>query len=720
MTHLRRGTLGLGLGLVIFLGINGQSLGQEAPKLEEIVVTAERREESLQTTPIAVTAFSAETIDLRQITDTIELDRHVPNLFLTEATANPNTLALSLRGASEGTGGLSVSESPVGIYVDDVYHSRPAGANFQFTDIERIEVLRGPQGTLFGRNTLSGAINIITRKPGDDIWADATVGYGSRDEVEAKGSIGGPLVEGSMGASAALTFREGNGFLFNRATGQEVGDYKNLAGRLSFTFYGNENFDAFLSLYAAKDETDGYVPVPIAYDVPNPTTDDAIFLSGDMYTTQTPTPTLGDTDQWGVTLDLKYSWGDTSLRSITGYVAVDDEFRADFTGGIEVGPGQFIAGFDRDSDSFNDQFSQEIQLSGVALDSRLDWIIGAYYLREDNSQIIQDILGGATSVLPTTFDLKTDSFAVFSQVNYRWTEQLSVIAGIRWSEDQKKLNATIQDGFAFPFQLATVDLDETFGSWVPRFGIEYQRNPETLFYATVARGFKAGGFNGIAVANPLIVRTPYDEQTVWSYEGGIKTDLFDNRFRVNAAIFWADYDAIQQVANIDPVTFSFATQNVGDGRVYGLELEMTAVVAEGLTVYGQLALMGNKYGTLTPNASAAVNNAESFPNTPSATGQIGFDYNTPINIAGGLSLFVGGDFSYDGDRFASVDNTLKTEEQLRLAGYVGIADEDNNWQLRISGRNLTNEKEVLGFTTVSAGGVVSEPRRLILELTVKY
>ena len=231
--------------------------------LEEIIVTAERREADIQDTPVAVTALTAETLNNLQVANTIELDRTVPNLSVRELSANPSTFNISLRGNTESVGGLSVSESNVGVYVDDIYRGRLAGANLTFNDIERIEVLRGPQGTLYGRNTIAGAIKIVSRKPGDESWVDVSAGYGDWEHTEFKGSIGGPIVDDTWAASFSMIYLENEGYKFNRAIGEDVGAMENVAARAILNYLGSDTLDMTLTAFFAADDNDGYMPTPI-------------------------------------------------------------------------------------------------------------------------------------------------------------------------------------------------------------------------------------------------------------------------------------------------------------------------------------------------------------------------------------------------------------------------------------------------------------------------
>ena len=690
-------------------------------RLEEIIVTAERREADIQDTPVAVTALTGVMLDNLQVTNTIELDRTVPNLSIRELSANPSTFNISLRGNTESVGGLSVSESNVGVYVDDIYRGRLAGANLTFNDIERIEVLRGPQGTLYGRNTIAGAIKIVSRKPRDESWVDVSAGYGDWDHTELKGSIGGPIVEDSWGASFSMLYMENKGYKFNRAIGEDVGAMENVAGRVILNYFGSDTLDMTLTAFVASDDNDGYIPTPTTYGGSPPTTSQAVFATGNIYTSQSTTPSQGKTDQWSITLNISYDAGAFEFRSITGYMDLEDLFRADFTGGQEFSPGVYGAGFDRTALANHDQLTQEFQLLGTTAGERLDWLAGLFYFTEAGDQVINDKFG-TFPLLPTTFDLKTDSYAVFGQLSYQWNSKVSIVGGLRYTQDSKSMDATIQDGlFVFPVTLAAVSVDEDFSSISPKLGVDVQVNDDTMAYAYVAHGFKGGGFNGLAVGNPQILASPYDEETVWTLEGGIKTDLLENRLRLNAAVFYNQYDDIQMTAIIDIGSFSFAEQNVGKATVLGLEIEASARLSEGLRIFGNLGFMTDRYGRLDPLSSAAQNNAADLPVTPAATGMVGFSYEQPISASGAdLKLQFGADFGYVGDHFGSVTNSVLVDAFYQLNAYVAIGTNDDRWQLRLAGKNVTDEQDVIFGALSTTGSTAGPPRFWLLSARLRY
>ena len=690
-------------------------------RLEEIIVTAERREADIQDTPVAVTALTSVTLDNLQVTNTLELDRTVPNLSVRELSANPSTFNISLRGNTESVGGLSVSESNVGVYVDDIYRGRLAGANLTFNDIERIEVLRGPQGTLYGRNTIAGAIKIVSRKPSDESWVDVSAGYGDWEHTEFRGSIGGPIIDDTWAASFSMLYMENEGYKFNRAIGEDVGAMENVAGRVILNYLGSDTLDMTLTAFVASDDNDGFIPTSATYGGSPPTTSQAVFATGNIYTSQSTTPSQGKTDQWSITLDISYDAGAFEFRSITGYMDLEDLFRADFTGGQEFSPGVYGAGFDRTAVANHDQFTQEFQLLGTTAGERLDWLAGLFYFTEAGDQVINDKFG-TFPLLPTTFDLKTDSYAVFGQLSYQWNSKVSIVGGLRYTQDSKSMDATIQDGlFVFPVTLAAVSLDEDFSSISPKLGVDVQVNDDTLAYAYVAHGFKGGGFNGLAVGNPQILASPYNEETVWTLEGGIKTDLLDNRLRINAAVFYNQYDDIQMTAIIDVASFSFAEQNVGKATVLGLEIEASARLSEGLRVFGNVGFMTDRYGRLDPLSSAAQNNAGDLPSTPAATGMVGFSYEQPISASGAdLKLKIGADIGYVGDHFGEVTNSVLIEAYSQLNAYVAIGANDDRWQLRLAGKNVTDEQDLVFGSTSTTGSTAGPPRFWLLSARLRY
>ncbi len=702
MRHFARLLLGCSVFVATPLLAQVQSAGSDSG-LEEIIVTAQRTQSKLQETPIAITALTAGAIADQQILSTQDIAKAVPGLTLNPVTANPSTFQIGLRGGSEQTSGLIVSEPVVGIYVDDVYRGRMQGSNFQLSDIERIEVLRGPQGTLYGRNTFSGALKVVTRTPGAaDSWVKASVGYGSFDEFRGDASIGGPVAE-NLGASVSLFYRDqSDGWIFNRALNRDVGRERNFAGRAKLA-YDNGPLRVTGSVSYTDDDNDGYIPVNVQF-VPDAarinyatrvfSSDAQPAFGTNPYIVSTPTVSRGATSVFTATLDIAYDVGATTFRSITGYVDVKDLFRWDITGGLEVAPGSFISTFDRLSTSDASQWSQELQATGTALDDRLTWLAGVYYFRETGRQDFVDTLG--LFGLPTfpLFDqnTRTTSWAGFVQGTFALTEKTSLTLGGRYTTDKKDFDAVI----AAPSNIA-VTLGETFNAFTPKFGIEHKFNDDVLAYASVSRGFKAGGFNGLS-RDPRVLALTYRPQTVWAYEAGLKSELFDRRLRANFAAFINDITDLQQTVTRPDGTFP--QENVGDARVWGIEAEFSARPVPGLDLSASVSYNNGAFKRLIPTSDAFLAGAKGLPLVSEWTARMGAVYEQPLSDR--MKARIGANMAYTGDFFANVTNVLVISGYTRVDGFVALATSDDKWELNLSGQNLTD-------ATTYVSGIVSAP-----------
>ncbi|MEM9287780.1 MAG: TonB-dependent receptor [Pseudomonadota bacterium] len=678
----------------------GASLAQTG--FEEIIVTAQRREASLQATPVTVSAFSETQLQDLAIVETKDLGQAVPNLQLLPLTASPSTFQVGFRGGTEQTGGLIVSEPVVGIYVDDVYRSRLQGANFQLADIERIEVLRGPQGTLYGRNNFSGAIKLVTKTPSkDNEWFNAAVGIGSFSEKNIQASVGRGLTE-NLGASFSLLYRDqSDGYIFNRAQNEVIGAERNflLRGKLN---YEKDAFQAILSFSYGDDQNDGYIPLAIRYEpdtVPfnfasQVSTDQVRPRFGDdFFVTEFPQESIGETEVYSITLDLSYDADWATFRSVTGYVDVRDVFRWDIAAGISDGMGGFTPSFDRRSDADADQITQELQAQGKAFNDRLDWIVGAFFFKENGDQTLKDDipLFGLFDLPPTFLNIDTTSWAIFGQGTYAITDRISAFAGVRYTKDNKDFDASI---FTFFPERTEVSLSETFSSVTPTFGLEFQVADNVYTYANITRGFKAGGFNGLAVANATVLSAVYDPQYVWAYEGGAKTDWLDNRLRANIAIFYNDISGSQQTAVVGPG--SFATQNVGDLSIFGIELELAAQPLPWLNLFANIGYMDGDYGTLDPASQAAQSGAQFLPLVTDWNGQAGININKPVTDD--IRIKFGATANYVGDHYLETTNSIQVEAYTRYDGFIAASDMDNRFEVRLEGRNLSDEVNfVTGF-----------------------
>ena len=695
--------------------------------LEEIVVTAQRREEKLQETPVTVTAITATQLANQGITSTQDIAKSVPNLQLLPLTANPSTFQIGLRGGVEQTGGLIVSEPVVGLYVDDVYRGRLQGANLQLSDVERIEVLRGPQGTLYGRNTFSGAIKIITRTPSaDNSWFDASVGLGSFSERNVQASVGGGLTD-TVGASLAVLYRnQQDGWITNRAQNKRLGQEENVSVRGKLV-YDSGPWKASLALAYGKDDNDGYIASAIRFVPPTVPANRATSVTTDQvqprygsdpYIAEYPQPSGGKTKTLSATVDISREFDQFTLRSITGYVDLDDFFRWDIAAGLRLPTGVFSPSFDRQSDATAKQISQELQAIGTAMDDRLDWIAGLFYFDETGDQTLTDDipLFGLRNLAPTFLSIDTKSWAAFGQATWKATDRLNVTIGGRQTDDDKDFSGNIQSGFGNPVPRTQVTLAKKFSSFTPKLGFDFKFNESAFGYVTASKGFKSGGFNGLAVLNPAVLRAVYGPQDVKTYEAGIKADWLERRLRTNVAVFINDISGLQQTASLG--AGSFAQQNIGNATVKGIEAEISAQPTEGLNLFANLGFTDAKYDSILPTSQAFTAGATDLPLVPDVTWQLGFSFERPIGDR--LVFRIGADGRAVGDHYVEVTNSIQIKAYTRYDAFIGLGTADGKWTASLNGKNLSDE---VNYVT----GIVSNPNPALATLrprqwmlTVKY
>jgi iron complex outermembrane receptor protein len=687
------------IGAVLAAATATPVLAEEATGgLEEITVTAQRRSERLQETPVSVSALSADMLEAQGIDSLQSVGKSVPNLVMQPISANPSAMQVSLRGGVEQTGGLIVSEPAVALYVDDVYRARLQGSNMQLADIERIEVLRGPQGTLYGRNSFSGAVKIVTRTPSkDNSWFDLGLGAGSFATKQASITAGGGLTD-TLGASFSAMFREqSEGYVWNPAQNRNIGAEKNsvLRGKLA---YRSGPWSVDFSASYSNDSNDGWIPLAVSFVPPSVPRSASAGLSSDQavprvgtdpYVTVYPQPSKGETTTNTATLDITHDFGNVKVRSITGWVKLEDFFRFDLAGGIVSAPGVYTTGFDRKSDSNAKEVTEELQVLGTAANDRVNWIVGGYYFKETADQKITDNLPMyfLFNLDPTLLDADTKSYAAYGQASWKFTDALTATVGLRYTRDSKQFVGSIQTGFGAPNPRTTVTNDRTFTKTTPKIGLDWKISDDLFAYASASKGFKAGGYNGLAVFNATAFRAVYEPQEVKAYEVGLKSEWFGRKLRANFAAFWNDITALQQTGAVGGG--SFAVQNVGDASVKGFEAELTWLPVEGLTVYANLGLSDQKYTSRPPTSRALQYGAKDLPVLPSMTDQLGFTYEVPVSSS--LKFKLGADMYGSSSYYTEIQNILKIEGYQRYDAFIGLGSADGKWDVTLAGKNLSDE-----------------------------
>jgi len=739
--------------------------------LDEMIVSSERRTENLQDVPIAVSALDTGELEDFQITEASDLQRLVPSLNMFTNVTQPTNLSLSLRGGLQQDASLVTAESPVGIYVDEVYVGRLNGNNVTLSDIERVEVLRGPQGTLYGRNTAYGAIRFITRTPGEDMWFNASAGYGNYDHIRVNASVGGPLGD-SWAGSLSGQYNEMDGVYYNYATNEDVGQQDNTSLRGKLRYMGSDNFDAILSIsYSDSSNDSNQMPKGITPNVPSScedfpsgmcdpangqiaqfTTNDLVWVNGD-YGVSTPTgqlqpPPLGDrsratTEQTIGELTLTWDINERlTLKSITGYVGLEDYFQTDFsgnTGNTSANPTimppyqQFFA-FTGSSSVDSDQFTQEFQALG-SIGDRIKYIGGVYYLNEEADQnfgwngynliLGGNLIPGFAAVSSSALQTDVDSIAVYGQGSYNITDQLKATVGLRWTEDDKKFNGDFVSFLGLP--AATIPLDGKWSEWTPSFVLDYIFETSgvidsAMVYGSAAKGFKGGGFSAISIFSAADFGV-YGPETNWTYEIGLKAQSFDNSLRTNLAFFFSDIQDIQQNATVEvaPGIFGFPVQNSGDAEIQGLEYEITYSPLDGLDLFLIGNFLDGEYKNLVPDSAAGQAEAEYGvpavpPQVPDYTVNVGFNYtfDLPGNLFSDASF--GLDYYKIDDYLTAATNDFHNSGWDIWNGFIAVTLGDS-WGLRLSGKNLADDVIVTSGSRGLGGFIWLPPREYMFQVT---
>ena len=653
---------------------------------QDIVVTAQRRRENLEKTPIAVTALTSAMLQQRGVVKLENIASSTPSLNISPVTASPNAIMISMRGALEQNGGTITSESPVAIYIDDVYQSRLSAANFDLADISRIEVLRGPQGTLYGRNSMTGAIKLITRQPDGSKWYDGDISYATFEEVKAKASIGVPLGDHLALAASGFYDNRNKGWEYDEVTNRRVGVFKRYGGQVSLGIYDVPGLEAVLTGRYSAGLSDGQYYIPM-----NLTTGGN--ASGGFYNTRTPRQPDGDTRQKSVSLHLGYDIGGVKLRSITAYQHLSDYWALDFSGGYDSPfTGTTIAGFFRSSDGKQHQFTQELQALGTAFDGRMNWIVGAFYYDEKAQQsfLHDDLAAFFLTYGPSSFRTTSTSLAGYAQADYKVFDHLTASAGIRFTRDRKRFDGLSPSAPGLAAPLVASAFRTNANVWTPKFNLQWDISPTAMVYGTVSRGYRAGGFNSLVIADPAHFGYPYKPESVWSYEAGFKIQPFNRRARLNVAAYTENLSDLQTLR--DAGGGSFITENAAESRIWGVEWEASVNPVRGLSFYFSGAYTGDKYTKLDPATQAAQLGVKHLAMVSRWQYQLGGSYDMPLGNIGSLSLAA--DYNYRGPFFTQP--ALYAQSKVRASeitnGSITYKTPEDKMELYVQATNLFNIK----------------------------
>lgn len=713
-----------------------------AQPADTIVVTAQKREQTISEVPISLVSLDSEFLDKTGTDGFDEVANLTPNFSFLPGF-DRSEVTVNVRGLTSGTSNPGIDPS-VGFFLDGIYIARPAALTSKLTDIDRLEILRGPQGTLYGRNTSAGAVNIYTKNPGDEFEANLFAGYGNFDTVDLRGRIAGPLGE-NISASLSGYWGRSDSFLDDSASGEPIGENEDFGGRIKVRFEPCDTFNLTLAADYSESNTDASTIVgPFQKNqadlfavfgaaMMNPALGgfvravenvpvDNVF---DRETSRTPGFEQDDLEQYGFSAEANWDIGFATITSLTGYRESEDFARID--------PDLTLTDLFRTSvENINDQFSQELRLASNEDGDPFEYLVGLYYFdasftADTQTEFGVPLFGQFNAMMPpnpitqaqsanSVASQDVEAFAVFGQLSYNITDALKLTYGFRYNNEEKSsvinqnpdpgVNST--SGIPFPLQFpvfldleAEVD-DEDFINMV---SLNYQFGPNSNVYATYSEGLKSGGINASILLNTNGLT--FEKETSKNYEIGYRNTL-DNGLRYNIAAFYMTFQNLQ-VQTFDPTNpANIIVTNAGEAEIFGVEADAVWSITDNIDLNGAVAYNNSEYvDTAFPGTMTAQNPAlpgidlqlpatvdvsgETLSRAPVVTASVGAQYT--VDLTEGIEASLRGDYSFTGSQF--LDATLAPESEIDSYHLVnlraGISDKDGSWSLTLFADNVFDE-----------------------------
>lgn len=705
----------VGLGVLLTSGSMLTHAGSSQQALEEVVITAQKREQSLQDVPIAITAFDAESMRANAIVGLSEIAERTPGFVMT--SVNPAEANLYIRGiGTEGLNSNAAGDGSVVMFVDGVYVGRAGGSNMDLFDLERVEVLRGPQGTLFGKNAVGGLVHLVTAKPTEDLQARLQTTIGNLNRTDIRGMVSGPISDNFFG-KLAYSSRTRDGFISNETTGNKVYDENSQSVRAALR-YVPDGYDLEVTISAdLAQQREAGRPRTNLCDTSNAGGAHCVGINPDEFVVNSVTDGHLDRDVSGVTAEINWGTSFGTITSISAYRQAEVDFEDAFFSNPVTS--STIESINRNVEE-SSQFTEELRLASTAFDNRLDWVVGLYYLTEDVSrnEMLDQHFGALAPFLvgEVSFPqgVTTTSYAIFAQGSYEIVEDLTLTVGARqtWEKKEVELGAVLLSGsnpppFTTPYN---VNAEESWGEFTPKFVLDYAARDNLMLYASAARGFKSGGFQGTA-STPESAVVPYDPETAWSYELGAKTQWFDNRLRVNAAAFYTDHEDLQLTELIPACCV--VVGNAANAEIKGVELEFQVVPTEGLDISGSYSYLDAKFADFASGATVD-NSGNTLPRSPQNKLNLAVLYQWPLATLGTASVRV--DWSYQDEMFFEASNTPNEVQDSydTLNARVALKGAGENWELALWGKNLGDElikSHIVAFPLYGQELVMYQPPR---------
>ena len=708
--------------------------------LEEVIVTVQRRKEPLQQVPVAATALSAEQIDRLQIVNLGMLQYVAPSLTIAPSQTSRTSASIAMRGQFVRDTAPTVDPA-VGLYLDGVYIARMTGANLDLIDLERVEVLRGPQGTLYGRNTIGGAINLIPRPPQFALESVVAAGAGNYDRVDLSATANVPFAGDALAARVTLYHTEHAGYGRNVLLGVDLDDDATDFVRTQLRFVPADDWDFILSfdhtqvrsgsqLRTLLAVSSGASTIPGLLGHPDDNLDNYVDPVGRSVALDRDGAT--DSTVWGTSGTLTVDLDRFTIKSMTAYRALDSTAFDSDQDGTPYDLGVIVL-----RDDHQHQFSQEIQLQGVALDDRLQWIGGLHYFDESATfdqrfRVFVPATARWSENLPSG-DASNSSVAAYAQFTHAISPRLGMTLGARYNEDRRQLtsrNARLEGDTEIcrldpalrdEPGLCRATLAERRFSYAPwTLGLDYRPVEATLLYAEVSRGHRSGGYN-IRGATEADLGT-FEPEHVTVYEIGAKTELLDRRLRLNLALFRSLFDAIQvsqREAAAPGVPGTAFIENGGEARIDGGELEVTALLGT-LQVGAAIGIVQPAFTKLDPRVEEITLHSR-FLHTPDQTASLVVDQ--PVAVGWG-EINLHGDYSWRDDVSFSYDpHSPARQDAYGLLNVMLSARLDRaSLELSLWARNLTDKRYITRAfeSDFYISAIPGDPRTYGLSLTYHF
>ena len=675
-------------------------------KLETITVTAQRREEELQKVPVSITSLSAKDLEQKQIRRLDDIKFEVPNVVIEPNTGTSSGAKIFMRGVGTDES-LFTADPSVAIYIDDVYIPRQTGAMFDLFDVERIEILRGPQGTLYGRNAPGGAIRYVTKKPTgvEKFEIDGRLGNLQRQDIRA--SVSTKLGD-SVDATFAAMSKNRTGYLTDITNGGKVNDEQvyGVRGSVAFPITGSTRLTLsgdIIKQRSGPTYASGIIDAAAAARLNRPINN----ADGNLLTIQTNLPQgRNDLDQSGISAVASTDMGSFEWRNIVAYRKMDNLLFIDLDGGNATG-------FHLFQDQKQDQSSFESQLISTA-SGPLSWTGGFFYFKEKNDQPTrQDIFApGSTNFIAQT----TKANALYGQADWRFNPVWKATAGIRGSRESKALSIiSIRTTGVEAFRLAR---ENSWNSTDWKFGLDAQVSQEVLAYASASTGFKSGGFNGRA--SSLATFTTLKPETVRAYEFGLKTTLADGKVRFNINYFRNDYKDLQLTA-FDANGLSVLT-NASSALIKGVEVDLVAQLSANWQINANLGTLDGKYQDFSA-ANAATFAGKSLKQAPKQQWGVGTNYR--IKLDGG-NIVLNASAKHVGEHYQNlaVSELIKTRAYTLADARIGYDVKGGKWSVSLWGKNITNKLYYTGGFDIGGLGIgdayINVPRTYGIDFRYRF